>query len=158
MKSLNIILKYLTLFLIGGITYYFIEILYRGYSHFSMVIVGGLCFVLIGSINEFSNKEIPLLLQMLISVFIVDIIELFSGIIINKILLLNVWDYSNLKFNFLGQISLRSSIAWFFLSLFAICSSIPFYVYKKWLYILYNTFHGIDSLSNVWGFSILFLP
>ena len=103
MKSLNIILKYLTLFLIGGITYYFIEILY------------------IGSINEFSNKEIPLLLQMLISVFIVDIIELFSGIIINKILLLNVWDYSNLKFNFLGQISLRSSIAWFFLSLFAIC-------------------------------------
>ena len=89
MKSLNIILKYLTLFLIGGITYYFIEILYRGYSHFSMVIVGGLCFVLIGSINEFSNKEIPLLLQMLISVFIVDIIELFSGIIINKILLLN---------------------------------------------------------------------
>ena len=121
MKSLNIILKYLTLFLIGGITYYFIEILYRGYSHFSMVIVGGLCFVLIGYINEFSNKEIPLLLQMLISVFIVDIIELFSGIIINKILLLNVWDYSNLKFNFLGQISLRSSIAWFFLSLFAIC-------------------------------------
>ena len=121
MKSLNIILKYLTLFLIGGITYYFIEILYRGYSHFSMVIVGGLCFVLIGSINEFSNKEIPLLLQRLISVFIVDIIELFSGIIINKILLLNVWDYSNLKFNFLGQISLRSSIAWFFLSLFAIC-------------------------------------
>ena len=121
MKSLNIILKYLTLFLIGGITYYFIEILYRGYSHFSMVSVGGLCFVLIGSINEFSNKEIPLLLQMLISVFIVDIIELFSGIIINKILLLNVWDYSNLKFNFLGQISLRSSIAWFFLSLFAIC-------------------------------------
>ncbi|WP_322395527.1 putative ABC transporter permease, partial [Clostridium perfringens] len=114
------ILKYLTLFLIGGITYYFIEIAYRGYSHFSMVIVGGLCFVLIGSINEFSNKEIPLLLQMLISVLLVDIVELISGIIINRILLLNVWDYSQLKYNFLGQISLNSSIAWFFLSLFAI--------------------------------------
>ncbi|MDZ4910271.1 hypothetical protein GNF68_14750 [Clostridium perfringens] len=113
-------LKYLTLFLIGGITYYFIEIAYRGYSHFSMVIVGGLCFVLIGSINEFSNKEIPLLLQMLISVLLVDIVELISGIIINRILLLNVWDYSQLKYNFLGQISLNSSIAWFFLSLFAI--------------------------------------
>lgn len=120
MKILNTILKYLTLFLIGGITYYFIEIVYRGYSHYSMIIVGGLCFILIGSINEFSNKEIPLLLQMLISVLIVNIVELASGIIINRILLLNVWDYSQLKYNFLGQISLNSSIAWFFLSLFAI--------------------------------------
>lgn len=120
MKNLNIALKYLTLFLIGGIAYYFIEILYRGYSHFSMIIVGGLCFILIGSIDEFSNKEIPLLLQMIISVFIIDIIELFSGIIINKLLLLDVWDYSSLRYNFLGQISLRSSIAWFFLSLLAI--------------------------------------
>lgn len=120
MKILNTILKYFTLFLIGGIAYYFIEIVYRGYSHFSMIIVGGLCFILIGSINEFSNKEIPLLLQMIISVFIIDIIELISGIIINRILLLNVWDYSQLRFNFLGQISLNSSIAWFFLSFFAI--------------------------------------
>lgn len=120
MKILNTILKYLVLFLIGGIAYYFIEIAYRGYSHFSMIIVGGLCFILIGSINEFSTKNIPLLLQMLISVVLIDIVELFSGIIINKILLLNVWDYSQLRFNFLGQISLNSSIAWFFLSLAAI--------------------------------------
>ena len=120
MIKLDTISKYLTLFLIGGISYYFIEILYRGYSHFSMIIVGGLCFVLIGCINNFSNTEIPLFIQMLISVFIVDIIELLSGIIINIILGLNVWDYSNLPFNLLGQISLRSSIAWFFLSLLAI--------------------------------------
>lgn len=119
-KKLNKFLQYFTLFLIGGVSYYFIEILYRGYSHFSMIIVGGLCFVLIGSLNEFSKKEIPLLLQMLASVLIVDTIELISGIIINKILLLNVWDYSNLRFNFLGQISLRSSVCWFFLSLLAI--------------------------------------
>lgn len=120
MKTFNSILKYLVLFLIGGITYYFIEITYRGYSHFSMIIVGGICFILIGSINEFSNKEIPLLIQMLISVILINIVELISGIIINKILLLNVWDYSQLRFNFLGQISLNSSIAWFFLSLIAI--------------------------------------
>ena len=120
MKIFNSILKYLVLFLIGGITYYFIEIAYRGYSHFSMIIVGGICFILIGSINEFSNKEIPLLIQMLISVILINVVELISGIIINKILLLNVWDYSQLRFNFLGQISLNSSIAWFFLSLIAI--------------------------------------
>ncbi|WP_455539920.1 putative ABC transporter permease [Terrisporobacter sp.] len=120
MQNLNNTLKYFTLFIIGGITYYFMEIFYRGYSHFSMIIVGGICFILIGAINEFSHKEISLLLQMIISVLIIDTIELVSGIIINKILLLNVWDYSNLRFNLLGQISLRSSIAWFFLSLLAI--------------------------------------
>ena len=120
MQNLNNILKYFTLFIIGGISYYFIEIIYRGYSHFSMIIVGGICFVLIGAINEFSNKEVPLLLQMILAELIVDTIELISGIIINKVLLLNVWDYSNLRFNLLGQISLRSSIAWFFLSLLAI--------------------------------------
>ena len=120
MQNLNNILKYFTLFIIGGISYYFIEIIYRGYSHFSMIIVGGICFVLIGAINEFSNKEVPLLLQMILAVLIVDTIELISGIIINKVLLLNVWDYSNLRFNLLGQISLRSSIAWVFLSLLAI--------------------------------------
>ena len=108
MQNLNNILKYFTLFIIGGISYYFIEIIYRGYSHFSMIIVGGICFVLIGAINEFSNKEVPLLLQMILAVLIVDTIELISGIIINKVLLLNVWDYSNLRFNLLGQISLRS--------------------------------------------------
>ena len=120
MQNLNNTLKYFTLFIIGGISYYFIEIIYRGYSHFSIIIVGGICFVLIGAINEFSNKEVPLLLQMILAVLIVDTIELISGIIINKVLLLNVWDYSNLRFNLLGQISLRSSIAWFFLSLLAI--------------------------------------
>lgn len=120
LKKLNTLLKYFTLFLIGGVTYYFIEILYRGYSHFSMIIVGGLCFVLVGSINQFYKRDIPLILQMLLSVFIIDTVELISGIIINKILLLNVWDYSYMSYNFLGQISLRSSIAWFFLSLFAI--------------------------------------
>ena len=92
MQNLNNILKYFTLFIIGGISYYFIEIIYRGYSHFSMIIVGGICFVLIGAINEFSNKEVPLLLQMILAVLIVDTIELISGIIINKVLLLNVWD------------------------------------------------------------------
>ena len=120
MRKTYLLLEYSILFLIGGISYYLIEIIYRGYSHFSMLIVGGLCFVLIGSINDLYRPGLPLLLQMLISVLIVDFIELTSGLIINKILLLDVWDYSLLKYNFLGLISLKSSIAWFFLSVLAI--------------------------------------
>ena len=33
---------------------------------------------------------------------------------------LNVWDYSDLPFNFMGQVSLIFSIFWFFLSIVAI--------------------------------------
>ena len=104
--NLNIWREYLVLFLIGGIVYVLIEISYRGYSHISMFLVGGLCFVLIS-----------LVLQMIISCLLITGIELITGIIVNIFLHLNVWDYSLEKFNFLGQICLKASITWFFLSL-----------------------------------------
>ena len=45
-------LKQAILFGAGGLLYVFVEMLWRGYSHWTMFIVGGLCFVLIGLINE----------------------------------------------------------------------------------------------------------
>ena len=49
------------LFLIsfGGMVYFNFEILYRGYSHISMIICGGLSFYTIGLLNEGKNG-IPL--------------------------------------------------------------------------------------------------
>lgn len=114
--NLNIWREYLILFLIGGIVYVLIEISYRGYSHISMFIVGGICFILISSLNELPFK-MPIALQMFISCLLITGIELISGIIVNIFLHLNVWDYSLERFNFLGQICLKASIAWFFLSL-----------------------------------------
>jgi len=55
--------KYSILWLIGGLIYYFIELLYRGYSHFTMVALGGCCFILLGLINEILNWETPLCKQ-----------------------------------------------------------------------------------------------
>lgn len=46
------IFKYLFLFLIGGFSYFYLEILYRGFSHFSMIICGGLAFIFCGLINQ----------------------------------------------------------------------------------------------------------
>ncbi|WP_455543791.1 putative ABC transporter permease [Intestinibacter sp.] len=116
MLNLNPLRNYLILFLIGGIIYVLIEIAYRGYSHISMFIVGGICFVFMSSLNELPFK-IPLILQMFISCLFITGIELISGVILNIFLHLNVWDYSLNKFNFLGQICLKASISWFFLSL-----------------------------------------
>lgn len=114
--NLNIWREYLILFLTGGIVYVLIEISYRGYSHISMFIVGGICFILISSLNELPFK-MPIALQMFISCLLITGIELISGTIVNIFLHLNVWDYSLERFNFLGQICLKASIAWFFLSL-----------------------------------------
>lgn len=120
MLSFNTFREYFILFLIGGILYVLIEIAYRGYSHISMFIVGGICFILICSIDEFTTFKIPILVQMIIASILITSVELISGIIINIFLNLDVWDYSADKFNFLGQICLKASIAWFFLSLPAI--------------------------------------
>lgn len=115
MKIKNYLIKELILLIIFGITYCGIEILYRGRTHISMLFVGGLCAVLIGMINEITPK-MNIFLQMFIGAVIVTIIEFVSGYIINIILGLNVWDYSNLMFNYKGQISLLFTIIWFFLS------------------------------------------
>lgn len=118
--------------MIGGVSYYFIEILWRGYSHLGMFVLGGLCFVLIGSINEYDF--IPgsnLLIQLGISCLLITILELIFGLVLNVWLELGVWDYSNLNFNFMGQICLRYSVFWFVLSLPAII----YYDYMRyWLF------------------------
>ena len=113
--KLNNITKNIIIFLIFGISYYLLEILWRGYSHWTMIIVGGLCGLLIGLINEITPK-MNTVLQMLLGSVIVTIIEFVTGYIINIKLDLNIWDYSNLKFNILGQVSLLFSVLWFFLS------------------------------------------
>ena len=113
------LLNNLLIFSIFGLTYGLIEILWRGYTHPSMVIVGGICGLLIGLLNE-KNKKMNLLLQMVEGMVIVTVLEFVSGIVINLYLGLNVWDYSNMKFNLLGQVCPQFCIAWFFLSYFVI--------------------------------------
>ena len=107
--------KYLILLFIGGSAYYGIEILARGFSHWTMFLIGGTCFILIGIINEITPK-MPLVRQMLLSAVIITVAEFVSGCILNIWLDLDIWDYSNETFNLLGQISLKHTIYWFLLS------------------------------------------
>ena len=113
------ILKYLFLFAVGGATYVLIEILARGFSHWTMFVVGGICFVLVGIINEVTPK-IPLLQQMILSAAIITAIEFVSGCILNIWLGLNIWDYSDEVGNVLGQICPSHTLYWFLLSLVGI--------------------------------------
>lgn len=114
------IIKYIILGVVGGVIYIIIELLYRGYSHWTMFVVSSIAFILIGAINEIIPWEVKLWKQMLLGSIIVTIVEFFTGCIVNLWLKWNVWDYSNLPFNILGQVCLPFCIAWFFISLLAI--------------------------------------
>ena len=118
--SMKKFFKHLFLFIVFGFLYCLIEILFRGYTHPAMFCVGGLCGILIGLLNEVIEWDTPLLYQMLIGGGIVTLVELAAGCILNLQLKLNIWDYSDIPGNILGQICLPFSIAWCFLSLIAI--------------------------------------
>lgn len=102
-------------FLVMGFIYTNIELLFRGYTHPSMILVGGLCGSITGLLNE-RNHNIKMWVQCLLGTFIILAIEFLSGYIINIRLGLGVWDYSGLRFNVMGQISLLFGVIWFVLS------------------------------------------
>ena len=116
MTKIHILLKYVSLGVIGGIIYYILENIWRGYSHWTMFILGGICFIALGLINEIFSWDTPLISQMVIGGAIITILEFITGCIVNLWLGWNVWDYSNLPLNLLGQICLPFSILWYFIS------------------------------------------
>ena len=106
------IVRLVTLWLWGGFVYYCVELLYRGHSHPSMFIAGGVCFLLLGAVNNYLPWHLGLVWQALIGAGIITAVEFIAGLIVNVWLGLAVWDYSGLPFNVLGQISLLYSLYW----------------------------------------------
>lgn len=112
--------KWGILALIGGVIYAALEMICRGYTHWTMVILGGVCFVAIGLLNEVIPLEMPLAVQMLCGCIIITVLELCCGCIVNIWLGWDVWDYSSEWGNLLGQICPKFSVIWYFVSLIAI--------------------------------------
>lgn len=113
--------RILTLWAALGMVYVALEVLFRGRSHPSMLIVGGLCGVLVGAINQIPRfYRAPVVLQAVIGALIVLAVEFVSGCVLNLWLGLNVWDYSNQPGNVLGQICPAFALLWFFIMPLAI--------------------------------------
>ena len=119
-KSTKELFKIILLFLIGGLIYCGIDIAYRGFTHWTMGVVGGFCFVIIGGLNNYIPWNMKIWKQAAVGALVVTSCEFVAGIILNLFLGLNIWDYSNMPFNILGQICLPFTIIWFFLSLICI--------------------------------------
>lgn len=112
----NNLYKYLFLGVIGGAIYCLIEIVSRGYTHWTMAVLGAICFVVLGLLNEFLDWDTPLIMQMIFGMTIITVLEFITGCIVNLWLGWDVWDYSAERFNILGQICLKYSCYWFWLS------------------------------------------
>lgn len=109
-------LKYIFLLYVGGIIYTIVELIARGYSHWTMFILGGICFIALGMINESLRRDTSILLQMLMGCAVITALEFLTGCLVNIFLGWNVWDYSNKFCNFLGQICLENCVYWYLLS------------------------------------------
>ena len=126
----------LLLYLIGGRVYTWIEILWRGFTHWTMFHLGGACFVIMGLLNEYKYTwKMSLFKQSVISAIVITVFEFCTGCIVNLWLGWNVWDYSGLPFNLLGQICLYYFFLWIPLSAAGI-------VLDDWIrYLLYIVLH-----------------
>ena len=113
------------LFLTGGCLYAIVEIVWRlllgrSPTHWSMFIVGGIAFLLVGAINECLPWDTPFWKQMLIGDAMILAVEFIFGCILNIWLKLGVWDYSNMLCNIWGQVCLPFAVAWLALAAVAI--------------------------------------
>lgn len=103
--------RYLAFFIIGALGYTAIEMIWRGRTHWSMALAGGICFILFSLVAE-GFSDMPLLVRAFLSAVGVTLVELVFGLIFNIMLGMRVWDYSKMPLNFLGQICPLFSLFW----------------------------------------------
>ena len=76
-----------------------------------MFLLGGVCFWLIGLLDEvFPNA--PLGVQMALGAWGIVCMEFLTGLVVNRWLGLKVWDYSAQPHNLLGQVCLPFAAWW----------------------------------------------
>ena len=146
MENKEWIFKNFILFIVGFCVYITIEVCFRGYSFPLMGIVGGIDFILIDKINDRISWHIGILIQGIIGSAIITLSELIVGTIDRLYLHLNMWDYSNLPFNYNGVICLEFSLLWIIMAVVAVFladminyyvlynETRPHYHFLKWIF------------------------
>ena len=96
----NAVLGYL-----GGCGYVGLELLWRGRSHGSMFVAGGVCFLLLGRLR---NLRLPV--RVVAGAAVITAVELATGLLVNRDYA--VWDYRDQPGNLWGQICPAFSALW----------------------------------------------
>lgn len=98
-------------FLLGALGYPALELIYRGRTHYSMAIAGGLATLLIEKVRR---RRGGILAKALLCGAGITMLEYLCGIIWNR--QYDVWDYRNQPVNLHGQICLQFTAVWCLLS------------------------------------------
>lgn len=106
------LIQHIVLFMIGGYIYLWLEIAFRGHTHWTMFFLGGACFIACGLLDELPEHPPPFWLQCVIGGGIITALEYLTGLVVNVLLGWQVWDYSGVPLNLHGQICLSYSLLW----------------------------------------------
>ncbi|MDQ5983393.1 MAG: hypothetical protein RUMPE_00404 [Eubacteriales bacterium SKADARSKE-1] len=110
------LLQDFSIFTFSGALYTSMEIIFRGRSHFSMFLAGGICFLILFKLYK-KNLQLSMPEKCIISAIVITSIEFIVGSVVNLWLNLNVWDYSCISGNALGQVCILYSVLWGFLGI-----------------------------------------
>lgn len=120
----------LIIFNVSGIIYVCLEILWRGYSHWTMYLCAGICGLIMAAINDnWFSFETDFRIQVLASAISCTIMEFFFGITFNGDF--SIWDYRGVwgTLHILGdQVNILFIGMWVIISLFAL----PFLDWMEW--------------------------
>lgn len=132
--------EYTSVFAIGAAGYTLLEILWRGYSHWTMALTGGICFLCIYLTQMAYGRE-PLWKKCLVGSLTITLAELLVGFVVNILLQWNVWDYSDRMLNLSGQICVLYSALWFLLC-------IPGLYLSGWIHRLVKQYTALRSAGG----------
>lgn len=116
--------RYAAVFSLGSVIYSLLEIIWRGYTHWTMALTGGFCLSCIYAFNDRVPRA-KLWQKCLVGTGVITASEFGVGMLVNRTLHWNVWDYSDMPMNLCGQICPVYSLLWFLLCIPAVgvCSA-----------------------------------
>lgn len=106
-------MEFILIYALGGLLYGLMEILWRGWTHWTMLLCGGFCFTVMYLL---SMASLPALAKILLSAGTITVVEFLAGCLVNLRLGWGVWDYSGLPYNILGQVCPQFLLLWLALS------------------------------------------
>ena len=89
------------LFCLGALGYGCIELVWRGRTHWTMLLAGGVCMLALWALSERLARW-PLLARCAAGALVITGVELAFGVVCNLLLGWRVWDYSLLWGNLWG--------------------------------------------------------
>ena len=107
-------IEYTAVFVTGALGYGAVELLWRGFTHWTMILTGGVCLLCI-YLNEMYNHSAPMWKRCLVGSLVISLSEITVGFVVNILLDWAVWDYSTLPMNLFGQVCITYSLLWFLL-------------------------------------------